>query len=80
MNTRLFCTTQRIADPQQSRDTALAQNPLNHVATGTGRRVKRGVAVHSRLWARGRRLWVAFEGEVPCQTQHSVIEVARQLK
>lgn len=78
MNTRLFCTTQRIADPRQSYDAALAQTPLNHAPEGAGRRVKRGVAVHSRLWRNGRRLWVAFEGEVPCAVQHSIIEVARQ--
>lgn len=77
MDMRFFCTTPRVIDAQGAYDAALEENPLNAPTPGSGR-AKRGVAVHSRLWARGRRLWVAFEGEVPCDTQRSVIEVARQ--
>lgn len=77
MDMRLPCSTLHPADPQGAYHAALTENPLNGPSTGSGR-VKRGVAVHSRLWANGRRLWVAFEGQVPCEVQRAVMETARQ--
>lgn len=78
MSKRLYCSTQRCDDPQQSREAALQENPLNEPALPTGGRRKRGVTVHSRLWAPGRRLRIAFEGDVPCDVQHTVMNVACQ--
>lgn len=77
MDMRLLCSTLHPADTQGAYDAALTENPLNGCSTGSGRG-KRGVAVHSRLWANGRRLWVAFDGQVPCEVQRAVMETARQ--
>lgn len=78
MSKHLYCRTQRCEDPQQSREAALEENPLNEPALPTGGRRKRGVMVHSRLWAPGRQLRIAFEGDVPCDVQHAVMNVACQ--
>lgn len=74
----LYCSTLRCIDPQHSRATALKENPLNAPARPAGGRSKRGVSVHSRLWAAGRRLRIAFEGDVACAVQQAILEVASQ--
>ncbi|NER58876.1 peptidase M12 [Pseudomonas sp. MAFF212428] len=78
MSKHLYCSTQRCDDPQQSREAALEENPLNEPASPTGGRRKRGVTVHSRLWAPGRQLRIAFEGDVACDVQQAVMSVACQ--
>ncbi len=78
MDIPTLCKVTQVADQQQSYETALKENPLNAPQPSRSGRQKRGVAYHSRLWAPGRTLLIAFAADVPEQTQQSIFEVACQ--
>ncbi|KAE9638999.1 hypothetical protein [Pseudomonas sp. PB106] len=59
MNTPNTCTTVKPSDLAASYAAAITENPANSAASSSSRK-KRGVARHTKFWAPGRTLRIAF--------------------
>ncbi|PQP05933.1 MULTISPECIES: hypothetical protein [Pseudomonas] len=59
MNSATTCLTGKPEDNQASYEAAIAENPANCPTSASGRQ-KRAVAIHTKFWAPGRTLRIAF--------------------
>ncbi|MEO4016026.1 MULTISPECIES: hypothetical protein [Pseudomonas] len=59
MNPATTCLTRKPEDDQASYEAAIAENPANRPTSSSGRQ-KRAVARHTKFWAPGRTLRIAF--------------------